>query len=107
MLAIGGTDNHIHMLFGLRPEESLSSLVLAIKRDSSKWINQSKLVKGRFQWQEGYSAFTYSKSHLPQVIGYIKNQEQHHARKTFREEYVGMLKKAELEYDERYLLVDV
>ena len=107
MLAIGGTGNHLHMLFGMRPQESLSSLMLAVKRDSSKWINDEKLVKGTFHWQQGYGAFSYNKSLLPAVIGYILGQEKHHAKRSFREEYLDMLRKAEIEYDERYLPDDV
>jgi REP element-mobilizing transposase RayT len=107
MLAIGGTDNHIHMLFGMRPQESLSSLMLAVKRDSSKWVNEKRLVPGCFRWQQEYGAFSYNKSLLPAVIGYIHGQEKHHAKRSFREEYLDMLRKAEIEYDERYLPDDV
>ena len=103
MLAIGGTADHVHMLFGMRPEESLSSIMLAVKRDSSKWITDEQLSAGKFNWQSGYGAFSCSKSHLSSVIRYIQGQERHHAKKTFREEYLEMLKRAEIQYDERYL----
>lgn len=106
-LAIGGTPNHIHILLGLRPYQSISSLVLMVKRDSSAWINNEHLTPKRFQWQSGYGAFTYSKSHLPRVIKYIVNQEQHHKKQTFRDEYIDILKKNEVDYDERYVFDDV
>ena len=106
-LAIGGTANHVHILFGFRPTQSLSSLMLRLKRETSEWINKERLTKCRFQWQVGYGAFSYSKSHLPQVIRYIHNQEKHHEKKSFREEYLDILKKNEVEYDERYVFNDV
>ena len=95
--------DHIHILFGFRPTQTLSSLMQEIKRDSSEWINKEKLVAGRFCWQEGYGAFSYSKSHLSQVINYIETQEIHHKRRTFLEEYKKILKNFGLEYDERYI----
>lgn len=107
MLAIGGTDNHVHIFFGMNPEETISSLMLAVKRDSSRWIRKEVLTDGNFHWQSGYGAFTYSKSQLPKVINYIQQQEKHHARKSFREEYLEMLRKAEVKFDERYIFEDV
>ena len=74
-----------------------------IKGSSSKWINEKKFLNVKFEWQDGYGAFSYSKSHVDAVIDYIKNQEQHHAVKTFREEYLDILKKYEVDYDERYI----
>lgn len=103
MLAIGGTKDHVHMLFGMRPEDRLSSIMLAVKRDSSKWLNEEELASGKFHWQSGYGAFSCSKSRIPKVIRYIQGQKQHHAKKTFREEYLEMLKRADIQYDERYL----
>lgn len=81
----------------------ISDLVSAIKANSSKWINERGFVKGKFQWQEGYAAFSYSKSQRDAVIKYIMNQEQHHHRKTFREEYLELLRKSDIEFDEKYL----
>lgn len=107
LLAIGGTANHIHLFFGYRPVQTLPSLILRLKRETSEWINKEKLTQIRFQWQEGYGAFSYSKSHVHNVINYILNQEAHHAKRSFREEYLDMLKKNEVKYDERYLLEDV
>jgi REP element-mobilizing transposase RayT len=90
-------------LFGFRPTQSLSDLMQDVKGDSSKWINQKGFVKDKFTWQEGYGAFSYSKSHINNVINYINNQEKHHKKKTFVEEYHDFLEKFEIEYDERYV----
>ncbi len=103
LLAINGMPDHIHILFGMKPTQSLSDLLQDIKGSSSKWINDKKLVKGRFSWQEGYGAFSYSKSQLPQIIRYIEKQEDHHQNKTFAEEYKGFLSAFGIEYDERYI----
>ena len=100
MLAIGGVGDHVHMFFGLRPEESLAHLMMEVKRDSSHWINSQKLVRGRFSWQEGYGAFSYGRSQIPYVCHYIECQEEHHRRKTFREEYLEFLKKFEVPFKE-------
>ncbi len=107
VLAIGGVSDHIHILFGFRPTQTLSTLIQEIKRDSSEWINETKLVNGKFLWQEGYGAFSYAKSQVSAVCNYIAMQEQHHKKKTFREEYLEMLQKFEVEYDERYIFKDV
>jgi len=107
LLAINGMPDHIHILFGLRPSQSLSDLMQDIKGSSSKWINERKFVKGKFSWQEGYGAFSYSKSQIPGVIKYINNQSVHHITKTFKEEYLEMLKKFELDYDERFVFKPV
>ncbi|MBQ9435909.1 MAG: IS200/IS605 family transposase [Bacteroidales bacterium] len=106
-LAIGGTANHLHILFGFRPTQSLSSLMLRVKRESSEWINKEHLTKRKFQWQEGYGAFSYTKKDLPTIIQYIQNQEIHHEKKPFREEYLELLKRHEVEYDERYIFDDI
>jgi putative transposase len=103
MLSINGMPDHVHVLFGMRPVQSLSDLMQDIKGNSSKWINDRKFVKDKFSWQEGYGAFSYSKSHLPQIIEYIERQEEHHKKKTFMEEYKGFLEKFEVEFDERYI----
>jgi len=103
MLVINGMPDHIHILFGMRPTQSLSDLLQDIKGNSSKWINDKKFVNGRFSWQEGYGAFSYSKSQLPQIIQYIESQEEHHKKKTFLAEYKEFLDAFEVEYDERYI----
>jgi REP element-mobilizing transposase RayT len=107
VLAINGKPDHIHVFFGMRPTQSLSDLMQDIKGDSSKWINQNRYVKGHFSWQEGYGAFSYSKSHVDNVIDYIKNQDIHHESRTFIEEYQDFLKKFEIDYDERYIFKPV
>ncbi|WP_018630142.1 IS200/IS605 family transposase [Niabella aurantiaca] len=103
LLIINGMPDHLHILIGMRPTQSLSDLLQHIKGDSSKWINERRFIKGKFEWQEGYGAFSYSKSQVPGVITYIKNQEQHHSKKNFREEYLDLLKQFEIEYDEQYI----
>lgn len=95
--------DHIHVLFGMRPTQSLSDLMQDIKGDSSKWINENRLIPERFSWQEGYGGFSYSKSQIAAVANYIENQERHHKKKTFVEEYLKILKDFEIDYDERYI----
>jgi REP element-mobilizing transposase RayT len=103
LLSINGMPDHIHILFGMRPTQSLSDLMQDIKGDSSRWINENKFVPGKFSWQEGYGAFSYSKSQLSAVADYIENQKQHHKKKTFLEEYKKILNDFKIEYDERYI----
>lgn len=103
LLAINGMPDHVHVLFGMRPNQSLSDLLQDIKGSSSKWINEKKLVKGKFSWQEGYGAFSYSKSQLTHILQYINNQEEHHKKKTFLQEYIDFLDLYDVEYDERYI----
>ena len=104
LLIINGVEDHVHLLIGYRPHQSLSDLVQDIKGSSSKWINEKKYLKSKFAWQEGYGAFSYSHSHLSRVISYIKNQEKNHKINTFMEEYRSFIKAFEVEYDERFLL---
>ena len=104
LLIINGVKDHVHLLIGYRPHQSLADLVQDIKGSSSKWINEKKYLEKKFAWQEGYGAFSYSHSHLTKVINYIKNQENHHRRKTFSEEYKAFLKAFEVDFDDRYLL---
>jgi len=106
-LAINGMPDHVHILFGMRPTQSLSNLMQDVKGGSSKWINDQKIIKDHFQWQEGYGAFSYSKSHVPNVISYIRNQEEHHCQKTFLEEYKELLILFGIELDERYIFKPV
>ena len=87
----------------MKPVMCLSDLIRDIKNNTTKFINDKKLVKGRFSWQEGYGAFSYSHSQLDNVYQYILNQEEHHHKSTFREEYLSILKKFEIEHDEKYL----
>lgn len=103
LLAINGMTDHKHILFGMRPVQSISELMQQVKEDSSKWINKRKFIRSKFSWQEGYGAFSYSKSQIPRVIQYIEKQEEHHKKKTFIEEYKEFLKAFGVEYDERYI----
>lgn len=103
LLAINGMSDHIHMLIGLRPSQSVSDLMQDIKGSSSKWINDKGFIKGRFSWQEGYGAFSYSKSELSRVLAYIENQEIHHAKKDFNTEFIQLLQVHEIEFDEKYV----
>ncbi|MCC6582699.1 MAG: IS200/IS605 family transposase [Chitinophagales bacterium] len=107
LIAINGMSDHIHILIGMRPTQSISDLMQDIKGSSSKWINQKGFIKGKFEWQEGYGAFSYGKSQVKDVIAYIENQEQHHSKKTFRDEYMDFLKKFDVEYDEQYIFKEM
>lgn len=102
-IIVNGMPDHIHAFVGLRPAMAISDLVRDIKNNSSNFINEKRLVKGKFSWQEGYGAFSYSHSHIQNVYDYILNQEEHHCKKTFREEYIDFLKKFEIDYNEKYL----
>lgn len=103
VLQINGVEDHVHMLIGLRPTQSLSELMQQVKQDSSRWINRQNLVNGRFSWQSGFGAFSYSTKELPNVINYIINQEEHHRTKDLRKEYLKLLRDFEVDYDERYI----
>jgi REP element-mobilizing transposase RayT len=102
-IIVNGVMDHIHILIGLNPSVSVSDTVQHIKRSSSLFINENRLVLGHFNWQEGYGAFTYSRSQLDDVYRYIQNQEAHHAKRSFREEYLAILDKYEADYDPRFL----
>jgi putative transposase len=101
--AIGGVADHIHILLSIKPNIALSDLVRDIKANSSKWINEKQYVIGKFKWQEGFGAFSIAHSYLDNVISYINNQEQHHHKKTFKEEYLEFLQKLQITFDEKYL----
>ncbi|MBL0020040.1 MAG: IS200/IS605 family transposase [Bacteroidetes bacterium] len=103
MLAIYCMPDHTHIFLGKRPSQSESDLVRDIKSNASKWLHESEFGCRQFAWQDGYGAFSHSTSQVPQVINYILNQKEHHRKKTFQEEYIGMLKDFGIEYDERYL----
>jgi REP element-mobilizing transposase RayT len=102
-IIVNGMSDHIHVFVGLKPTMPVSDLVRDIKNNSSNFINEHKLVKGKFSWQEGYGSFSYSHSQIQNVYKYILNQEEHHKRKTFKEEYCEMLKKFEIDYEDRFL----
>ncbi|SFT99401.1 REP element-mobilizing transposase RayT [Algoriphagus locisalis] len=107
VLQINGMPDHVHLLMGFRPTQALSDLMQELKEDSSKWINIRGFVKGKFSWQAGYGAFSYSKDQVPRVIKYIQNQENHHKRKSFLEEYEELLKTHQIEYDKRYIFKSI
>jgi len=107
VLQINGVYDHVHILFGMRPNQALSDLVKHVKQDSSRWINQSQLTRYRFSWQAGYGAFSYSRDQISTVCEYIKNQEAKHKKETFSDEYVSLLKTHGIEYDSRYLFEPV
>ncbi len=99
---VGGIVDHIHILAGLRPSHRLSDVMREVKHESSRWIHET-IGKREFAWQEGYGAFTVSASNLDRVRDYVLGQEAHHRAKTFQEEYVAMLQRGLIDYDERYL----
>lgn len=102
-IIVNGVSDHVHVFVGLNPSMNISELVRDIKNNSSNFINDQKYINGKFSWQEGYGAFSYSYSQIQNVFQYIANQEEHHKKKSFREEYIDFLQKFEVEYDEKYL----
>ena len=94
--------DHIHIFLGMRPTQSLSELMQKVKGNSSEWINKKGFMQDKFSWQAGFGAFSYAKSQVPDVIRYIQNQEKHHKKKAFIEEYSDFLKAFDIDYDERY-----
>jgi REP element-mobilizing transposase RayT len=107
MLQINGVADHIHLFFGMRPKQALSELIKEVKQSSSGWINRRDLTGTKFYWQEGFAAFSHSRSQVPAVINYIKNQQEHHRKRTFREEYLKMLNDFEVDFDEKYLFQEL
>jgi len=103
MLAINNMPDHLHLFVGFGTAMSMADFMEEVKSISSKFINEKGWVKGKFEWQRGYGVFSYSRSQIDNVIKYIINQQKHHKKKTFKEEYLEFLKKFEVEYDERYL----
>lgn len=103
VITINSMPDHVHLFFGFRPNQSLSELMRLVKGESSEWINDQKLTPSVFRWQEGYGAFSYSRSQIKSVCEYIENQEEHHRKRTFLEEYKRFLDQFEVEYDERYI----
>lgn len=103
LLAINGMPDHIHILVGMRPHQSVSDLLQDIKGSSSKWINENQLTDTKFEWQGGYGSFSYGKNQVDSIINYILNQELHHSKTTFLEEFIDLLKSYGIDYEERYL----
>ncbi len=107
LIVINGMPDHIHLLLGLKPDNNLSDLIRDIKANSSKFINEKRWVPGKFEWQLGFGAFTLGHSQLGRIVNYIKTQEEHHKRKTFREEYIAFLKLYDIDYKTEYIFEDV
>lgn len=102
-IIVNGVADHVHLFIGLKPSMALSDLMRDVKSNSSRFINEKKWLRGKFSWQSGYGAFSYSRSHVERVYQYILNQEKHHEKETFQQEYINFLEKFEVEYDEKYL----
>ena len=102
-IIVNGVEDHVHVFVGIKPSMAISDLVRDIKNNSSKFINEQNLIKGKFSWQEGYGAFSYAHSQIENVFQYIANQEEHHKKETFQEEYLDLLEKFDIEFNEKYL----
>ena len=103
LLSINGMPDHIHIFIGLHPAIAISNLVKDIKLASNKWINERAFTQHHFEWQDGFGAFSYSRSQVHIVCDYIERQEEHHRKRTFRQEYISFLQKFEIPYEEKYL----
>ena len=101
LISINGMPDHVHILIGLKPAMALADLVREVKADSTNFINKNKWVHGRFSWQEGYGAFSYGHSQLDTIIRYIQNQEQHHKSSSFKNEYLTLLRKFDIAFEEK------
>ena len=106
-IIVNGVEDHMHCFLGLRPAVSVSELMKTIKAKSSKYINDHSLTANRFEWQEGYGVFSYRQSDVDQIYKYIQHQEAHHAKQTFRDEYLELLKEFEIGYDEQYIFQEL
>ena len=103
LIYINGVLDHVHILIGLRPAMALADLVREIKADSTNFINKERFVHGRFSWQEGYGAFSYGHSQLNTIIRYIQDQEKHHNRRSFKNEYLTLLRKFDIAFEDKYV----
>ncbi len=103
MLSINGMPDHIHLFFGMKPNQSLSDLIRDVKSNSSKWINEKRFVRGKFLWQEGFGAFSYGHSQLDNVINYVMKQKEHHKKQSFKDEYLLFLKRFDIEFKNEYI----
>ncbi|MBK8954182.1 MAG: IS200/IS605 family transposase [Saprospiraceae bacterium] len=106
LMIINGMPDHVHILIGIKPDCNLSELIRDIKSNSSRWVNENKHVVGKFEWQTGYGAFTIGQSQIATIAKYILNQEAHHKKKTFREEYIDFLKVYEIDFKPEYIFDD-
>ena len=103
LIAINGVPDHVHMLVGVKPDIALSDLVRDVKANSSRFVNDKSWLKGKFNWQEGFGAFSHSHSELGRIVQYIQEQEKHHSKRTFKDEYVEMLKDFDVTFDKKYI----
>ena len=106
-IIVNGVEDHVHCFIGLEPVVSVSELMKTVKAKSSKYINDQSLTPDRFEWQKGYGVFSYGQSQVDRVYKYIQNQEAHHKKQTFRDEYLDFLKKFKVAYDEQYIFQDL
>lgn len=106
LMIVNGMPDHIHLLIGFKPDCNLSDLIRDIKSNSSKWVNENKMLSGRFEWQRGFGAFTLAQSQIHSVINYIRNQKDHHRVQSFRNEYIEILKQYEIDYKPEFLFED-
>jgi REP element-mobilizing transposase RayT len=106
-IIVNGVEDHVHCLLGLKPTVSISELMRIVKGKSSKYINDHKLTKSKFEWQEGYGVFSYSQSHIDVVYKYIEKQEDHHKKQSFSDEYLSFLDKFKIQFDEKYVFEDL
>jgi putative transposase len=107
VIAINNMPDHLHLFLGLTPHQALSDLIRVVKGESSAWINRNRFSEKKFNWQEGYGAFSYPKSHVNIVADYVTNQKLHHSNKTFLEEYRGLLEEFAVEYDPLYIFKEL
>ena len=107
LIAINGMPDHVHLLIGLKPSMNLSDLIRDVKANSSRFINEKRWVLGKFEWQHGFGAFSYSHSQLNVIIAYIQNQEDHHRTQTFREEYIQLLERFEIDFKSKYIFDEI
>ncbi len=103
LLIINGVEDHVHLLIGMKPNVALSDLIRDVKANSSKFINEKGWIKGKFNWQEGFGAFSYGHSQLDSIIGYIQNQEEHHREKSFKDEYLSFLRKFDIAFRDEFI----
>ena len=106
-IKVNGVEDHVHCFLRLSSTITIAELCQKVKARSAKWVNESGKLAHRFEWQQGYGAFTYSQSSVPKVIKYIENQEEHHRKKKFQEEYIDFLKDFEVQYDDKYLFQEL
>ena len=102
-IIVNGVEDHVHLFIGQKPSIALSDLIRDVKNNTTNFINEKGFLKGKFAWQAGYGAFSYSNSQIEKVYKYIENQEIHHRKKTFKQEYLELLEKFEIAFEERYL----